>query len=80
MFISIRFAALPQAQQPIGCGSDVAQHVLVFVADVMANTAAFDAFSTHEGHTAAVPLYKYEIEIIVLMCGNEHDIARWCLE
>ena len=68
VFVSVRLAALPQAQQPIGCGSDVVQHVLVFAADVMVNTAEFDAFSAYEGHAAAVPLYRHRKEIMFLMC------------
>jgi len=66
--VCFRLAALPKAQQSIGCVSDVAQHGLVFVAHVMVDTAAVDAFNAHEGHATAVPLDRHEIEIIFLMC------------
>lgn len=60
----------PSCRQSIGCVSDVAQHGLVFVVEVMVNTAAVDAFSAHELHAAVVPLYRHEIEIISLICGK----------
>ena len=60
----------PCCRQSIGCVSDVAQHGLVFDVDVMVNIAAVDAFSAHELHAAAVPLYRHEIEIITLICGK----------
>lgn len=65
---SVRFAVFPQAQQSIGCVSDVAQHCLVYAADVMVNTAEFGAFSAYEGHAAAVPLYRHGKGIMFLMC------------